>query len=345
MSFFEDKNSLIYNLDNTFDNNLYLEKLFNSSFNSCNNIFDIGKMNNFLNPFYKESENNINTFGEKSFASTSGLNYKQPIKNINDELNGQFFEESTTKTLQEICIKNDDFNDLERFNSSYKNERKSKSKNKYEKATMIEDKNLIMKNKNKKGKNINNNLSFNNCALKNLSEKALKYYLKKGQGQDIDEFFNNYLKNVNDKKKNLLKIILSSNEFNSKIQKYRKQKNYTSFFSNSQIFLQKKYYLKKEDYNKNEDNSNIFNNFKTPALIKDNLKKKSVLSQKDKIINLCQNNKSDNNIKIKNNLIIDGKKENTYSYKSMALITQKDINYENIFINQFIDKYLDIKID
>ena len=341
MSFYFDKNSensLIYNFDDTFDNNLYLEKIFNSSYNSSNNIFDTEKMNNCLNPSYKENENNINIYKEKNFVSPSGLNQKEPIKKINEELNGQLFEESTTKTLHEICITNNDLIDLDCYNSSYKSKTESTSKNKDEKTNMILNKNAILKSKIKNDKN-SSNLTPKISAINYLSEKALKYYLKKGQGQDVEEFFNNYLKDKSDQKKNLLKMILSSHEFISKIYKYKHKKKETSFFLNEQNFLKKKHYLNRDDSNKKEKNAKIQNYFKTPNLNIDYLKSKNpIFVEKEKKFNLCHINRFENNIKIMNNKIIDIKND-----KSMGFNSQNSINYEDIFVNQFINKYSKIK--
>lgn len=72
--------------------------------------------------------------------------------------------------------------------------------------------------------------------MNSLSEKAIRYYLEKGKGQNINYFFRNYIKGLDTQKKKLLQIILSSNEFISKIKKYKNKEKKPLFLTKMKRF-------------------------------------------------------------------------------------------------------------
>lgn len=199
MSFFhnfdEEKES-IFHYDNGFNDSLYIVNLNNSSMLDQSNIFDYKKHENFsnFNPV-KEAKNETNISNTNNISTPSCVE-ETLSKNKNEEINGQIYEESTTKTIYEINQKNDD-NKNENISkiSDFPN-RNNNSEN------LNNSNNLIIRFKIKKDKN-DDILTYDNSSLMNsLSEKAIRYYLEKGKGQNINYFFRNYIKGLDTQKKN-----------------------------------------------------------------------------------------------------------------------------------------------
>jgi hypothetical protein len=157
-------------------------------------------------------------------------------------------------------------------------------------------------------------LSFmsNNSIMNFLSENAINMYLKNGNNMDIDEFFKNYIENQKNRDIKQLRMIMSSQEFQSKAQKYRKNifDLSNSFPSNdNNMFLNRKH------------------NLSGNKIILNNNEKNYSFNKKNKIdLNL-----SHNNIKIKNNKIIKEVKEKNAKNKEY-------IDYQRIFTKQFVKK-------
>ena len=157
-------------------------------------------------------------------------------------------------------------------------------------------------------------LSFmsNNSIMNFLSENAINMYLKNGNNMDIDEFFKNYIENQKNRDIKQLRMIMSSQEFQSKAQKYRKNifDLSNSFPSNdNNMFLNRKH------------------NLSGNKIILNNNEKNYSFNKKNKIdLNL-----NHNNIKIKNNKIIKEVKEKNAKNKEF-------IDYQRIFTKQFVKK-------
>ena len=346
MSFFhnfdEEKES-IFHYDNGFNDSLYIVNLNNSSMLDQSNIFDYKKHENFsnFNPV-KEAKNETNISNTNNISTPSCVE-ETSSKNKNEEINGQIYEESTTKTIYEINQKNDD-NKNENISkiSDFPN-RNNNSEN------LNSSNNLIIRFKIKKDKN-DDILTYDNSSLMNsLSEKAIRYYLEKGKGQNINYFFRNYIKGLDTQKKKLLQMILSSNEFISKIKKYKNKEKETPFSNKDETFLNKKRHLiindkiklnnsqikKKDKVNDSKDDQ-----FKMPFLFMNQSYKNKDLSMSysfnRSIKNgICFNNK-ESKIKIINNKIIDENRNNRYLNNDLN--SKENIDYESIFYNQFINK-------
>ena len=157
-------------------------------------------------------------------------------------------------------------------------------------------------------------LSFmsNNSIMNFLSENAINMYLKNGNNMDIDEFFKNYIENQKNRDIKQLRMIMSSQEFQSKAQKYRKNifDLSNSFPSNdNNMFLNRKH------------------NLSGNKIILNNNEKNYSFNKKNKIdLNL-----NHNNIKIKNNKIIK-------EVKQKNAINKGYIDYQRIFTKQFVKK-------
>lgn len=346
MSFFqnfdEDRES-VFHYDNGFDDSLYIVNLNNSSLFDQSNIFGSKEQENFNNfNLAKEAKNETNISNTNNFSTPSYFE-ESLSKNKNEEINAQIYEESTTKTINEINQKNGDIKNESTSKISDLSNRNNNSEN------LNNSNNLIIKFKIKKDKN-DDILTYDNSSLMNsLSEKAIKYYLEKGKGQNINYFFRNYIKGLDAQKKKLLQMILSSNEFISKIKKYKNKEKSTSLTNKDETFLNKKRNLiindkiklnniqikRKDKFNDSKDYQ-----FKIPFMLMNQSYKNKDLSMSFSFNrniknDICFNNK-ENKIKIVNNKIIDENRNNRYF--NSDLNSKEIIDYESIFYNQFINK-------
>lgn len=346
MSFFqnfdEDRES-VFHYDNGFDDSLYIVNLNNSSLFDQSNIFGSKEQENFNNfNLVKEAKNETNISNNNNFSTPSYFE-ESLSKNKNEEINAQIYEESTTKTINEINQKNGDIKNESTSKISDLSNRNSTCEN------LINSNNLIIKFKIKKDKN-DDILTYDNSSLMNsLSEKAIKYYLEKGKGQNINYFFRNYIKGLDTQKKKLLQMILSSNEFISKIKKYKNKEKATSLSNKDETFLNKKRNLIINDKiklnniqikRKDKVNDSKDYQFKIPFMLMNQSYKNKDLSMSFSFNrniknDICFNNK-ENKIKIVNNKIIDENRNNRYF--NSDLNSKEIIDYESIFYNQFINK-------
>ena len=346
MSFFqnfdEDRES-VFHYDNGFDDSLYIVNLNNSSLFGQSNIFGSKEQENFNNfNLVKEAKNETNISNNNNFSTPSYFE-ESLSKNKNEEINAQIYEESTTKTINEINQKNGDIKNESTSKISDLSNRNSTCEN------LINSNNLIIKFKIKKDKN-DDILTYDNSSLMNsLSEKAIRYYLEKGKGQNINYFFRNYIKGLDTQKKKLLQMILSSNEFISKIKKYKNKEKATSLSNKDETFLNKKRNLIINDKiklnniqikRKDKVNDSKDYQFKIPFMLMNQSYKNKDLSMSFSFNrniknDICFNNK-ENKIKIVNNKIIDENKNNRYF--NSDLNSKEIIDYESIFYNQFINK-------
>lgn len=346
MSFFqnfdEDRES-VFHYDNGFDDSLYIVNLNNSSLFDQSNIFGSKEQENFNNfNLVKEAKNETNISNNNNFSTPSYFE-ESLSKNKNEEINAQIYEESTTKTINEINQKNGDIKNESTSKISDLSNRNSTCEN------LINSNNLIIKFKIKKDKN-DDILTYDNSSLMNsLSEKAIRYYLEKGKGQNINYFFRNYIKGLDTQKKKLLQMILSSNEFISKIKKYKNKEKATSLSNKDETFLNKKRNLIINDKiklnniqikRKDKVNDSKDYQFKIPFMFMNQSYKNKDLSMSFSFNrniknDICFNNK-ENKIKIVNNKIIDENKNNRYF--NSDLNSKEIIDYESIFYNQFINK-------
>lgn len=346
MSFFqnfdEDRES-VFHYDNGFDDSLYIVNLNNSSLFDQSNIFGSKEQENFNNfNLVKEAKNETNISNTNNFSTPSYFE-ESLSKNKNEEINAQIYEESTTKTINEINQKNGDIKNENTSKISDLSNRNSTCEN------LINSNNLIIKFKIKKDKN-DDILTYDNSSLMNsLSEKAIRYYLEKGKGQNINYFFRNYIKGLDTQKKKLLQMILSSNEFISKIKKYKNKEKATSLSNKDETFLNKKRNLIINDKiklnniqikRKDKVNDSKDYQFKIPFMLMNQSYKNKDLSMSFSFNrniknDICFNNK-ENKIKIVNNKIIDENRNNRYF--NSDLNSKEIIDYESIFYNQFINK-------
>jgi len=346
MSFFqnfdEDRES-VFHYDNGFDDSLYIVNLNNSSLFDQSNIFGSKEQENFNNfNLVKEAKNETNISNNNNFSTPSYFE-ESLSKNKNEEINAQIYEESTTKTINEINQKNGDIKNESTSKISDLSNRNSTCEN------LINSNNLIIKFKIKKDKN-DDILTYDNSSLMNsLSEKAIRYYLEKGKGQNINYFFRNYIKGLDTQKKKLLQMILSSNEFISKIKKYKNKEKATSLSNKDETFLNKKRNLIINDKiklnniqikRKDKVNDSKDYQFKIPFMLMNQSYKNKDLSMSFSFNrniknDICFNNK-ENKIKIVNNKIIDENRNNRYF--NSDLNSKEIIDYESIFYNQFINK-------
>ena len=346
MSFFqnfdEDRES-VFHYDNGFDDSLYIVNLNNSSLFDQSNIFGSKEQENFNNfNLAKEAKNETNISNTNNFSTPSYFE-ESLSKNKNEEINAQIYEESTTKTINEINQKNGDIKNENTSKISDLSNRNSTCEN------LINSNNLIIKFKIKKDKN-DDILTYDNSSLMNsLSEKAIRYYLEKGKGQNINYFFRNYIKGLDTQKKKLLQMILSSNEFISKIKKYKNKEKATSLSNKDETFLNKKRNLIINDKiklnniqikRKDKVNDSKDYQFKIPFMLMNQSYKNKDLSMSFSFNrniknDICFNNK-ENKIKIVNNKIIDENRNNRYF--NSDLNSKEIIDYESIFYNQFINK-------
>lgn len=346
MSFFqnfdEDRES-VFHYDNGFDDSLYIVNLNNSSLFDQSNIFGSKEQDNFNNfNLVKEAKNETNISNNNNFSTPSYFE-ESLSKNKNEEINAQIYEESTTKTINEINQKNGDIKNESTSKISDLSNRNSTCEN------LINSNNLIIKFKIKKDKN-DDILTYDNSSLMNsLSEKAIRYYLEKGKGQNINYFFRNYIKGLDTQKKKLLQMILSSNEFISKIKKYKNKEKATSLSNKDETFLNKKRNLIINDKiklnniqikRKDKVNDSKDYQFKIPFMFMNQSYKNKDLSMSFSFNrniknDICFNNK-ENKIKIVNNKIIDENRNNRYF--NSDLNSKEIIDYESIFYNQFINK-------
>ena len=346
MSFFqnfdEDRES-VFHYDNGFDDSLYIVNLNNSSLFDQSNIFGSKEQENFNNfNLAKEAKNETNISNTNNFSTPSYFE-ESLSKNKNEEINGQIYEESTTKTINEINQKNGDIKNESTSKISDLSNRNNNSEN------LNNSNNLIIKFKIKKDKN-DDILTYDNSSLMNsLSEKAIRYYLEKGKGQNINYFFRNYIKGLDTQKKKLLQMILSSNEFISKIKKYKNKEKSTSLSNKDETFLNKKRNLiindkiklnniqikRKDKFNNSKDYQ-----FKIPFMFMNQSYKNKDLSMSFSFNRNIKNdisfNNKENKIKIVNNKIIDENRNNRYF--NSDLNSKEIIDYESIFYNQFIKK-------
>lgn len=334
----DEERESFFHFDNGFEDSLYLVNLNNSSFLDQSNIFGSEKQENFNNfNFVKEAKNETNISNTNNFSTPSDFD-ENVLKDKNDEINGQIYEESTTKTLCEINQKN----------GENKNDDSSKISDMLNRNNDSEylnnSNNLVIKFKIKKGKN-DDFLTYDNSYLMNsLSERAIKYYLEKGKGQNINYFFRNYLKSLDAQKKKLLHMILSSNEFISKIKKYKNKEKTTSFSNKDETFLSRKrnliindkINLNNSQMKKKDKNSDLKDNqFKIPFLLMNQSYKNKDLSMSFSFNKNKKNNFKQNKIKIIDNKIIDENKNNMYIFNDLN--SRENIDYESIFYNQFIN--------
>ena len=336
----DEDNESIFHFDNGFENSLYMLNLNNSSILDQSNIFGSKKLENFKNfNLVKEAKNETNISNINNFSTPSYFE-ENSTKNKNEEINGIIYEESTTKTINEISQKN---NDNKNNNTSKISDLPNINNN--SERSLNNSNNLIIKFKLEKDKN-DDILTYDTSSLMNsLSEKAIRYYLEKGKGQNINSFFRNYIKGLETQKKKLLQMILSSNEFISKIKEYKYKEKSTSFFYNDKAFLNKKRNLIVNDKIKLKNNQikkkDIINDskddqIKLPFLFTNQSYKSKDLSMSlsfnSSIKNDISCNYKENKIKIINNKIIDENRT-----LNSDLNTKEIIDYESIFYNQFIN--------
>ena len=151
----------------------------------------------------------------------------------------------------------------------------------------------------------------NNSIMNLLSENVIDLYLKQGNNKDIDEFFKNYLRNPKNRDIKQIQMIISSQEFQYKAQKYRKNVLDLSkpLLPNDNMFLNRKHKLSGNEINLKLNNKNQAYSF---------IKKIK--------IDLSLNN---NYIKIKNNRIINEDIDKN-------ILNQEYIDYQSVFIEQFV---------
>jgi hypothetical protein len=279
------------------------------------NIFGFKTKENFNNFSLANKAKNETSISNTNNFSTPSYFEETLTKNKNEEINGQIYEESTTKTINEINQKN----------GNNKNENTSKisdlpnRNNNSEKLN--NSNNLIIKFKIKKDKNDEISTYDNSSLMNSLSEKAIRYYLEKGKGQNINYFFRNYIKGLDTQKKKLLQMILSSSEFISKIKKYKHKEKSTSFSNKDETFLNKKRSLILNDKiklnniqikRKDKINDSKDDQIKMPFLFMNQLYKNEDLSMSFSFNRSIKNdiNSKENKIKIINNKIIDENRNN-----------------------------------
>ena len=330
MSFIYDINSLISSNNKIFKNKIFLD---NDKSILNTNIYKQEKIND-IKYSYNNCENNDNNSKEHNSSFPLKLNLKELINNRNEKLNTQTIEESTTKSLNEIDNKYALFKDKNNDKIFHKSNKIYDYNNKEENINL--NKNMLLKFKIKNNKD---NLLPKNTVMKYLSEKAIKYYLQKGKDQDINKFYANYLENLNDKEKILLKMVISSPEFISKVQKYKYNESVSLI--NEIDFLQKKINFNPKQNNENEINIKLncirFKTSKNNNLKNANLIKKRHLSPLKKNDTTIYGIDEDEIIKIKNNKIIDVIKKGNNFNNIYNINLAKNINYENIFVSLFIN--------
>ena len=261
-----------------------------------------------LKSMKNEAENDSN-FLTSFFMGNIEYNNSEPNNKLNSDKDNTKIKIPAYISSKDILFssKNNELdsslynnNSIKSFNEETENE-KNKSFKQY----------LTNKKIEKKEEEVIDDISFmsNNSIMNFLSENAINLYLKKGNNMDIDDFFKDYIKNPKNKDIKQLQMIISSQEFQSKAQKYRKNiiDLNKSFLSNDNKFLNKKHNLSGKEIN---------------------------LNNNEKKFSFNKNNKNDlnlnkNNIKIKNNKIIN-------EIKDKNVFNNDYIDYQSVFIKQFV---------
>ena len=263
-----------------------------------------------LKSLKNESENDSN-FLSSLFLGNIDYNNSEPSNKFNTDKDRTKIKIPSYTSSKDILFsdKNNEFDSSLNNNNGIKSFNEENEKNKSFRQ------NLTNKKFEKKEEEQIDDISFmsNNSIMNFLSENAINLYLKHGHNMDIDEFFKNYIKNPKNRDIKQLQLIIASQEFQSKAQKYRKNifDLNKSFPSNDNMFLNRKHNLSGSEINLN-------NNEKNYSFNKNN-----------KIdLNLNLNN---NNIKIKNNKIISEIEEKNP-------LNKEYIDYQSIFIKQFVKK-------
>ena len=259
--------------------------------------------------FMKNEAENDSNFLPSFFLGNIDYNNNEPIKILNTDK-----ENTKIKIPAYASTKDNLFSDKNNeFDSSLNNNNSIKSFNEEtenEKNISFKQ-NLANKKIEKKDEEITDDISFmsNNSIMNFLSENAINLYLKKGNNMDIDVFFKDYIKNPKNKDIKQLQMIISSQEFQSKAQKYRKNifDISKSFLSNDNLFLNRKHKLSAKEINLNYNDKKYSFNKK---------------NKDDFILNK-------NNIKIKNNKIINETQEKND-------LNNDYIDYQSVFIKQFV---------
>ena len=265
-----------------------------------------------LKSLKNESENDSNFLSSLSLGNID-YNNSEPSNKFNTDKDSTKIKIPSYTSSKDILFsdKNNEF-DSSLNNNNVIRSFNEENENENEKNKSFRQ-NLTNKKFGKKEEEEIDDISFmsNNSIMSFLSENAINLYLKHGNNMDIDEFFKNYIKNPKNRDIKQLQMIITSQEFQSKAQKYRKNvfDLNKSFPSNDNMFLNRKHNLSGSEINLNNNEKNYSFN-------------------KNNKIDL---NLNSNNIKIKNNKIISEIEEKNS-------LNKEYIDYQSIFTKQFVKK-------
>jgi hypothetical protein len=266
---------------------------------------------------FDDNNNNIFAIPNKSLININ-LNKDKNKNKIDSKFNESIYEKEHCKS-DKIILK--DCNNIRKFSFNKNNQNENSELN-------IDDENNLNQ--------INKNLfSKDNSIINLLSQNALNLYINNSKGENIDEYYLKYLKSKRRKsKRKILKYIISTNEFLNNAKNYEEDSQNKTTLSNDSKFLNKKYKLNNdEDHIKSKTTKKKV--FKLIKGIKD--RKKQILrsnskEKKDEENELNKSYKNNVIFKLKSNKII---KEEEKEIKT-NIEEDKIINFQNIFIKQFI---------
>jgi hypothetical protein len=266
---------------------------------------------------FDDNNNNILAIPNKSLININ-LNKDKNKNKIDSKFNESIYEKEHCKS-DKIILK--DCNNISKFSFNKNNQNENSELN-------IDDENNLNQ--------INKNLfSKDNSIINLLSQNALNLYINNSKGENIDEYYLKYLKSKRRKsKRKILKYIISTNEFLNNAKNYEEDSQNKTTLSNESKFLNKKYKLNNdEDHIKSKTTKKKV--FKLIKGIKD--RKKQILrsnskEKKDEENELNKSYKNNVIFKLKSNKII---KEEEKEIKT-NIEEDKIINFQNIFIKQFI---------
>ena len=289
-------------------------------------LFKIGikKFKEEKSDYLSKSQNNIDDNNNNIFAIPNksliniNLNKDKNKNKIDSKFNESIYEKKHCKS-DKIILK--DCNNIRKFSFNKNNQNENSELN-------IDDENNLNQ--------INKNLfSKDNSIINLLSQNALNLYINNSKGENIDEYYLKYLKSKRRKsKRKILKYIISTNEFLNNAKNYEEDSQNKTTLSNESKFLNKKYKLNNdEDHIKSKTTKKKV--FKLIKGIKD--RKKQILrsnckEKKDEENELNKSYKNNVIFKLKSNKII---KEEEKEIKT-NIEEDKIINFQNIFIKQFI---------
>lgn len=341
------------------------------SLNKNNNYMSLENNDNNIKSFEKNLLNNFN-LSEELIPNTETLTGNLDKNNIDKSYNN--IKNNSINNMNEnkyISKKEVDKSDEMKTKMSYKNSQTNiSSKNDnistsyFHEPTKVNE--LLYKiSKRKKNsrhqskyydpdiglERINDMSCSNNSSVMNfLAENALNIFLKRIDGKNIVEFFQNYLKeNTNDKNQN--QMILPTNELLTNSQNFIKNNkdiNEKSFNSNDSIFLNRKHILSNIDNNsknKNSNNSSFISESKKSEIFNKNYLLNNDIKPENnrRIIPMFFEQKEKNrnkllNIKIKNNKIVNDINDINENIENVFTYTKddEDIDFQNIFIKQFL---------